>query len=173
MSLSQFSGVVNRQEHGLWESFFLKSAGAVLLLTGIAKVISVFSASKILYHPDPVFGIEYKNLMLAAGVLEIVTGVLCFRFKREKQMLAIVTWIATNFLIYRVGLWWLDLPHPCGCLGTLTDSLHIRQETADNLMKLLFCYLLFGSYGAFLLRWWENRNGRLPTVNTLPPIAGA
>jgi len=43
----------------------------------------------------------------------------------------------------------------CSCLGNLTDALHIRPETADNIMKLLLAYMLIGSYG--LLIWQRSR----------------
>jgi len=53
--------------------------------------------------------------------------------------------LATNFVVYRVGLWWIGWHRPCGCLGNLTDLLGISPHTADTIMKLVLAYLLAGT----------------------------
>ncbi len=62
--------------------WFILSAGAILALTGIAKVWSGLGDSKFLAVVDPIIGIKFGPLMLAVGVAEIVIALVCFFSKR-------------------------------------------------------------------------------------------
>jgi hypothetical protein len=137
----------------LLPKWFLSVSGAILALTGIAKIWSGLGNSKFLTVVDPIIGIKFSTLMLAVGVAEIVIGLVCFFSKRQTLALGLVAWMSTNFLVYRLGLWWMDWKKPCSCLGNLTDSLHISPQTADNIMKVLLAYLLIGSFGLLLWQW--------------------
>jgi len=136
---------------------FTLSAGAILAITGIAKIWSGLGNSKFLAVIDPIFGIKFGQLMLAVGLAEIVIALVCFFSKRQTLALALVAWMATNFVVYRLGLWWMKWHRPCNCLGNLTDALHLSPQTADNIMKVLLAYLLIGSYGLLFLDWRCNR----------------
>ena len=137
---------------------FILSAGAILAITGIAKLWSGLGTSKFLAVIDPIFGIKFGQLMLAVGLAEIVVALVCFFSKRQTMALGFVAWISTNFVVYRLGLWWIGWHRPCGCLGNLTDALHISPQTADNIMKVLLAYLLIGSYGLLIWQWRQNRS---------------
>ena len=125
---------------------FILSAGAILALTGVAKVWSAFGNSKLLAVADPIIGITFGHLMLVVGMVEIVIALFCFFGKSQKVALGLVAWLATNFLVYRLGLWWVGYHKPCSCLGNLTDALHISPQIADTAMKIILGYLLLGSY---------------------------
>jgi hypothetical protein len=81
----------------------------------------------------------------------------------------VIAWLATNFFVYRCGLWWMGWHRPCSCMGNLTDALHIRPEVADNIMKVILAYLLIGSYG---LLFWQWRANRLRVPGSPVPSAG-
>ena len=138
-------------------NWFILSAGVVLVTTGVAKVWSGLGHSKFLAVADPIIGIQFGHLMLVVGVAEIVIALICFLSKRPTLALGLVTWLATIFVLYRLGLWWTDWHRPCACLGNLTDALHISPQSADNIMKAILAYLLIGSYG--LLIWQWRRSG--------------
>ena len=72
---------------------------------------------------------------------------------------ALVAWLATIFMVYRMCLWWLGWQRPCGCLGSLARVLHLSEHTADNLMQGVLAYLLLGSYGWLLWQWRQGRGG--------------
>lgn len=133
------------------------SAAGILVFTGIAKIWSGLGNSKFLAVVDPIIGIKFGQLMLAVGAAEIVVALVCFFSKRQTLALGLVAWMSTNFVVYRLGLWWMDWHRPCSCLGNLTDALHLRPETADNIMKVLLAYLLIGSYGLLICRWRKSR----------------
>jgi len=145
-----------RFESSVARGFFV-SSGAILLITGLAKVWSGFGNSKFLMIADPIIGITFGQLMLMMGPAEIAIALVCFFSKRQTLALGLVAWLSTNFVVYRLGLWWMDWHRPCNCLGNLTDALHISPQTADNIMKVVLAYMLIGSYG-LLLRHWLRRN---------------
>lgn len=149
---------------------FTLSAGAILAITGIAKIWSGFGNSKFLGLLDPIFGITFGHLMLAVGLAEIAIALVCFFSKRQTLALGLVAWMSTNFVVYRLGLWWMDWHRPCNCLGNLTDALHLSPQTADIIMKVLLAYLIIGSYG---LLFWKWKQGRMPTSIVTAEIASS
>jgi len=126
---------------------FVLSAGVILAITGITKILSGLGDSKFLAIADPIIGLTFRQLMLTVGLAEIVIVLVCFSSKRQTLALGLVAWLSTNFVVYRLGLWWMDWHRPCNCLGNLTDALHISPQVADNIMKVVLAYLLIGSYG--------------------------
>ena len=145
--------------------WFIASSGVILSATGIVKVWSAFGNSKLLSVADPIFGTEFKHLMLVVGMAEIVIALICFFGKQQKLALGLVAWLATNFVFYRLGLWWMDWHRPCSCLGNLTNALHIPPQTADSAMKIILGYLMVGSYTA--LFWFWRKRRRNPTLAAL------
>jgi len=151
-------GLPKSSGHSITRSFCL-SAGALLALTGLAKVVSALGDSKFLTVVDPILGVQFGSLTLLVGLAEIAIAAYCFFGRRQTVSLALVAWMSTNFLAYRLGLWWIGWKKPCSCLGNLTDALHISPQLADSIMKVVLAYLLIGSYGLLLWGW---RFGRSP-----------
>jgi hypothetical protein len=158
---------------GLLPKLFAVSAGVVLAITGIAKVWTGLGNSKFLAVVDPIVGIKFGQLMLVVGVAEIAVAAVCFFRKRQTLALGLMAWMSTNFVVYRLGLWWMDWKAPCGCLGHLTDALHISPQTADNITKVLLGYLLIGSYGLLIWQWRKTRGRRPEGGGPMPEQAGS
>ncbi|HEX5221421.1 MAG TPA: MauE/DoxX family redox-associated membrane protein [Verrucomicrobiae bacterium] len=161
--MSEASATLERGGNGDGESFplarwFRISAGAILIATGIAKIWSGLGSSKFLILVDPIVGVKFGQLMLMVGLAEIVIALLCFFSKRQTLALGLVAWISTNFVVYRLGLWWMGWKKPCSCLGNLTDALHISPQTADNIMKVVLAYLFIGSYVLLFREWLDVRS---------------
>jgi len=144
--------------------YFIVSAGLILALTGAAKVISAFGSAKVLALEDPIIGITFQHLMLMVGGLELLVAYLCVFSPAHRLSVAVVAWLATSFVIYRVGLAWGDYQKPCSCMGSLTDALHISPRMADTAAKIALGYLLLGSYATL---FWLSRQKRL--VGNLAP----
>ncbi len=124
---------------------FLLSSAVIFAGTGVAKLLSTSADSRLLQMADPIVGIQVRYLLLAAGVIEVVVALVCLRARRPIFAATLVAWISTSFVVYRIGLWWMDWKQPCGCLGNLTDILHLTPQTADNIVKVVLAYLLVGS----------------------------
>jgi hypothetical protein len=137
--------------------WFVFSAGALLIFTGFAKILSAFGSAELLVVKDPLVGIPFRYLLIAAGVLETVIGCICF-FSNNKWLAAFfIACLATNFLIYRFSLWCINWYSPCHCLGNLTDAIHVSPQIADNVMKVVLAYLLVGSYATLLWLWQQRK----------------
>lgn len=133
-------------------TFFIYSSATVLFITSIAKLVSIFGKAGILDQPDPILSIQTRTLLVAVAILEI--GVCIFLFCSEKVFakIASIAWLASCFLVYRLGLALVG-SNECGCLGNLTDALHISPQTANDILKALVAYLLIGAYGLMIWQW--------------------
>jgi hypothetical protein len=136
---------------------FLKLAGGALALTGLAKAFSAIGPARALDVPDPLIGLPFRQLLLLVGLAELFIAFFSlFTDKRRLSLLA-VAWISTNFLVYRLGLWFIGWHRPCGCMGSLSDMLHLSPHAADNIMKGVLAYLLIGSYALLFAQWRQRR----------------
>ncbi len=146
------------------------SFGVILFITGVAKIWSSFGNSKFLATPDPIIGIAFSHLMLAVGLLELGIAFICWRCccrtKNIRLAAFLVAWLSTTFLGYRLGMWWMHWKRPCGCLGNLTDALHISPVLADNIMKVVLAYLLISSYGLLIMQWRRGRSAGMVAPET-------
>lgn len=106
--------------------------------------------------------------MLLVGLLELLIAFFCLLTDKRRLSLFAVAWVSTNFLVYREGLWFIGWHGPCGCMGSLTDILHISPHLADNIMKIVLTYLLVGSYALLLWQWKRAR-----VVKSAPPACVA
>jgi hypothetical protein len=133
--------------------WFLLSAGGVLAVTGIAKIWSTFGQARLMAVTDPLLGLTFGHLMVLVGGAELGIALACLFSRRQALLLGLVAWLATNFVVYRLGLRWMDWHRPCGCMGNLTDALHLSPQLADSIMKGILGYLLVGSYALLVRRW--------------------
>jgi hypothetical protein len=140
------------------QQWFLVSAGVILAVTGIAKLLSAGGDAGILSRPDPIFGIPFGRLLFMVGVTETLVACFCFLGRRPHLCTLAVTWLATGFLVYRIGIWMTGWQHTCGCLGNLTQALAISPQAADRITLGLLAYLLIGGYAALLLNLLRSRN---------------
>jgi hypothetical protein len=138
--------------------WFLWIAGMVFLLTGAAKILADFGGAKLLSGVDPILGITYKHLLPMVGLMELAVAVVCLVGRiRLAIKTAMVAWLATNFLVYRLGLWCIGWEHPCACMGNLAAALHLSDQQADLIMRGILVFLLAGSYGLLLVEWRSRR----------------
>ena len=92
--------------------------------------------------------------MLGVGLVELVIAGICVLGKAQGLSIALVAWLATSFVAYRLGLASMGWQKPCSCLGDITEALRISSQTADNIMKFVLAYLLIGSYGVLTRYGW-------------------
>ena len=146
------------QSRQVW---FVSSAGVVLGVTALAKTFSAIGPARALDTPDPLIGIPFRQLLLLVGLIELLIAFCCLFTNKRRFSLLLVAWLSTNFLVYRLGLWFIGWHPPCACMGSLAGVLHLSDQAADNIMKGVLAYLLIGSYG---LLFWQWRAARGATV---------
>ncbi|MGH7939634.1 MAG: hypothetical protein ACREFR_00995 [Limisphaerales bacterium] len=136
---------------------FVRSAGVLLIITAVAKLISAFGRQAILDTSDPIFGIHFRWLMFVIAILELVVAAASFVSQKLKLSVCIIAWLATNFLLYRFGLWLTNWRRPCPCMGSLYDVLHIPSEITNFASETILAFLLIGGYGFLWLIAFEAR----------------
>ncbi len=141
-------GAASRPDAAALTRLFTYSAGAVLIVTGGAKLLSTLGGSNALAQFDPIIGLSFRRLMLLVGTTELLVAYVCLVGHNPRPKLGLVAWLSAGFAAYRVGLWWLGWHQPCRCLGSLTDLLHVSPRLADNVMKGVLAYLFIGSLTA-------------------------
>ena len=144
------------------QTAFLRTAGLILALTGVAKVFSAFGNAALLRVLDPVLAVPFRHLMLGVGLAELVIAGVCFFGRRPQLATMLVAWLASSFVVYRLGLGWLDWSLPCGCLGQMADRLPLSPETQDRILKGLLAFLFVGSYALLLAPGALTRNRSSP-----------
>jgi hypothetical protein len=146
--------------------WFIRSAGVLLLVTGIAKIISVFGHDAVLRKPDPILGIHFDHLLLTVGLIELAIAVVCLTSANQHLALALVAALSINFLGYRAGMWLIHWNGYCPCLGTLTDAIHLSPRQAARLTGAAFIYLITGSFYFLGRSWWDLKNAERLQINT-------
>ena len=104
-----------------------------------------------------------RQSMLLAAALEIVVVVLVLRARDIVRKAALLLWIGSVFLVYRMGLWWVGFEGSCRCLGNMGDVFGISPENADWIAKGILVYLVVGS--AAILLWHPRHRGHAPDAD--------
>jgi hypothetical protein len=154
-----------KQHNGI--SFFVKSAGILLTVTAAAKMVSSFGTVRIEDKMDPIFSIRFRDLFRIFGAIEMVAAAFCFLSTNRKLQAGLIALLASNFLLYRLGVNWLGYNNFCPCLGHLADALRIPPQVADSALKIMLAYLLFGGYGTLIYLWRAGEKDR-PKNLSLP-----
>jgi hypothetical protein len=130
--------------------WFIISVGVMLLTIGFAKCFNVLGGpipeQHLLRIPDPILSIRFGQLMLLVGIIEVSIAIVCLLTDLREIALALVAWMAVNFMLYRIGLWLIGWQHPCGCLGYLTVVLHIPPRMTEWISRGIIAYMALGSY---------------------------
>jgi hypothetical protein len=132
-------------------------AGMLMCISAIAKIIGASGKAPIIHMPDPIFAIPISYVLQSVAGLELVIAFVCFFGNRLKWQAASVACLSSNFLAYRFGLFLLGYHKPCNCLGSITESLHISERTADSAAKIIIAYLLLGSYATLFWLWRQRK----------------
>ncbi len=136
---------------------FILSAGVLLFVVATAKLISSLGTVTILRMPDPILSIPFRQVFRVVGLLELIIATVCFFGKNTGLRAGLLAWLATTFVLYRLGLLWIGYHKPCNCLGTMAGALHISSALADTVMKIILAYLLIGSYATLFWLWRQRK----------------
>ena len=104
------NGNVNNLHRFRWPAAFLSArfvltAGAILMFIGICESIGAFGTSQVLNLPDPIFGVTIRKLMMVMAFANLASAALCLFGRQNRMALALITWLALNYLAYYIGLY--------------------------------------------------------------------
>ena len=142
-----------------FSDYYIFSAAVLLFVTAAAKLFAAAGTGAPLNDSDTVFQLSNRQVFWLAGGLEL--GLSAFLLMKEGWpgvKLMLIAWLATGFLLYRAGLWFLGAPSLCVCLGNLNAQFPLSPRFTNVIMLAGLTWLLAGS-GLLLLR---DRPGRAP-----------
>jgi hypothetical protein len=93
---------------------------------------------------DELLLLNNRELMIGAGLLELVVAGVLFRSRDTVFSATVLFWLSANFALYRLGMLFTKNTN-CPCLGSLYEKLGLKPEVFDNLVKLIVAYLVLGS----------------------------
>ncbi len=134
---------------------FKGSLSALLCLTALAKLFSVFSSSMPLFNePNPIFSFfAIRTVLVFAAVLELSVAVIIAFSKSELLSYGFILWLSTLFVLYRFGLNLIHYRRPCDCLGGIGQWLGISNRLLSFFSLGLLLYMFCGAMTFFLSRF--------------------
>jgi hypothetical protein len=127
-------------------AYFVFSSAVILFVTGAAKLFSALGAAQALDQPDSLLSLSHRHIFMIMGGLELGLSAFLLMSRNPKMQLALVAWLATNLLVYRIGLWWISAPDLCNCLGNLNQYLPVSPRILNVAALTALGWLLVGSY---------------------------
>jgi hypothetical protein len=118
-----------------------------LLLASISKIHALTIQNEAFLVPDPLFHfLDKREMMLSAIAMEAtVLVILLWPRMSIKKQLGAICWIASLFLIYRIGLRSVSFSGGCDCLGAGKTTM------PASLSEAILAYLLLGGFGLRIL----------------------
>jgi hypothetical protein len=150
----QWSILSSKNKTMKWTKQFIHSAGAVLMAAALIRFITATGAAPALSLPEPMFGIPLRYSVLAVGILELIGALICLIGCQTGIQLGWVAWLATNYVVFRIALWFMHCHQQATCIGRLTDPLNLARGVTGFITGSLPLYLLIGSYSAI---FWHRR----------------
>jgi DNA-directed RNA polymerase subunit RPC12/RpoP len=146
-----------------WIKPFIYSAGGILLAAALIRFVIAAGNAQVLALPEPMLGIPLRYAVLAVGAFELVVALVCLFGKRVGLQIGWLAWLATNFLVFWIGLVWQHCSPQGTCIGSLTDPLRIYHGITGYVLQFLPFGLALGSYAAAVSFWFsaDARTARL------------
>jgi len=141
-------------------SWFVLSAGGILLLAGMVNVLAFFAKAQAPDMADPIFAMPFHDLMLVVGLAELVVACLCLFTSKRTLSLGLLAWLVVTLAAYRVGIWTMGWHHPYAWVAGLINGLDISPWVADLMIGATSAYLLIGSVA---MLWFERRTAQAAT----------
>jgi hypothetical protein len=140
--LAQMANLISGTERA-----FLYSASFVLLLTGLAKLVTaVQNRAGVMTVPDDVIWfLSQRAVLVVGGVIEIAVAVAIPLLDSTVLRLRALSFICAVFLAYRLGLSIRGVQSYCPCMGALYQNLRVSARTAEAIMRGVLGYLVSGS----------------------------
>src|SRR6266536_2352821 len=129
---------------------FVSLAGLFLIVTCLAKLVSVFGYAEALTLPDALFGWQTRWVMVLSALTEAcVVGLLMSRAAPLTKLSGLL-WLSLNFASYRFSLWLIGASTACPCMGSTYGLIGVGAATMEHIMAGIVLVLVAGS--SYLIR---------------------
>lgn len=150
---------------------FILSAGGILLTASLVRFLIGAGNASVLAQPDPLLGIPLRYAVLLVGIIELIVSFICLFGSQIGLQAIVLAWLATNLIVYWVGLILMHSEPRAACWGTLTDPLHFSNGIIGEIVSLAPFYLAAGSY-ILGLRVWLSADARTERMVAAQQQAG-
>ena len=137
----------------------------VLVTSGVAKIVSSLGSAEVLAKADPIFGVANSRVYFWVGIAELGVAAAVAALRSINLRFALIAALSTDFLLYRVGLWWLGKSHPCPCFGNAASWTHLDARTVDSLTAYVLVWLIGSSYA---ILWAARKHTPLSPTDKFP-----
>lgn len=155
------------------ERFFLWSVIAILLITAMAKMVTVWgvvstptepgAVKTMLEDREPFFNlVPFRHLLLLAAWLEVSVVLILFSKASSLVKWNAVTYLCVLFFCFRVGLWMVGYHKSCQCMGSVLSAFNIPDASADIFMKYVLFYLFGVSYSFLGIELFSRKEREKP-----------
>jgi len=156
-----------------WIRYFIPIAGVILLAAALTRFLIATGSAQVLALPDPMLGIPLRYAVLAVGAFELVVALICLFGRRIGIQTGWLAWLATNYVVFWIGLFSMHIHPQATCVGSLTDPLHLSRGLTGLIVQLLPFGVMLGSYAALLQPWLAKRvKVESPSVQTAVANSG-
>lgn len=123
---------------------YLWGAMVILLITGVAKILSSFLANEVLLSQTHVlFPASNRSVYFWVGAMECLGVVYLLMERSWIHRWLFLTSLGILFGVYRAGIYWMG-ETSCGCLGSLGDWMNIPSWAVEGLLYAALVYLVAG-----------------------------
>lgn len=137
---------------------FIYSAGGILLAAALIRFVIAAGNAQALALSEPMLGVPLRYAVLIVGGIELTVALICLFGKRAGLQIGLLVWLATNFIVFQIGLLWMHCHPQATGIGSLTDPLHLSRGITGTTIRLLPFYLLLGSCAAALWYWFSKES---------------
>lgn len=129
-------------------------AVALLVCTGLGKVIAYLKPVPEYVRPDPIFAfLTMGQVLLLGGACELVLASSILAMRSEERKAVLIAWFGATVLLYRSGFKLLGVAMPCHCLGYFARWSPLSPSATDSLMLASALFLLGGGVALLLSPW--------------------
>jgi hypothetical protein len=134
-----------------WVRAFFCTSIIIIVAGVISKVAAVLQGDGFLVLKNTVFPFFSNRLvfLVAAGV-EAVCVVLMILTRPVPIRAYVILWLASAFIVYRIGVQATGNGRPCGCLGYVGKALGVGDKDMDKAARFALGYMLVGSLGVIV-----------------------
>jgi hypothetical protein len=138
---------------------FTDSAGVLLLALGLTLLMANLSSLSLHQPHDPVLMVSMETIFWIAGPLLAGFALICLFGQSTWLKLALLLWLALDFLVYQVGLHSMGITHGFGgYLTSLAGAFAVSLHTSELTLNAIFAYLLLGSSFCAIWLWWSRKD---------------
>lgn len=101
------------------QTYLMYTAGILLLIVCLSKLITIYHGSKALSAQEALTGISYAKLLTVISIVEAIIGTAATFFPNARFSVWSVAWLGVLFTGYRLVRSIMGFHGPCKCLGGL------------------------------------------------------